>query len=206
MRKQAQGSLSAFSLIELLVVVAIIAVLLTLTSSGLGNLTSSLRIAQATEGVIGQFHLAKQRAMARNVNVEARIYQLPASGISLQAFRSVWLVEVDESRSNSTPLLRPFHLPDGVVFGENVALSSLMDLPLTNDANLTFPGYGNSLQYRAIRFYPNGSTALTNADGGAFLTCYSARTDADLSLASAPNNYATIQIVPQTGAVRVYRP
>lgn len=199
----------AFSLLELLVVIAIIGVLMSLAVPALGSITASLRIAQATEGIVGQFNFARQRAMARNRTVEARIYQLPESAGNIRGFRAIWLVEPGETGGN-TPIQRPFRLPDGVVIGENASLSSLMDLALTNDTTLTFPGYGGVNSYRTIRFYPNGSTdlATTNAGGPAnwYLTCFSAHKAEDSSLSVAPNNMATIQIVPKTGAVRIYRP
>ncbi len=199
----------AFSLLELLVVIAIIAILMSLAVPALGSITSSLRIAQATEGIVGQFNLARQRAMTRNRTVEARIYQLPESAGNIRGFRAIWLVESGEAGGN-TAVQRPFRLPDGVVIGENASLSSLMNLVPTSDTNLTFPGYGATNSYRTIRFYPNGSTdlATTNAGGPAnwYLTCLTARKAEDASLSVAPNNMATIQVVPKTGAVRIYRP
>lgn len=189
-----------FSLTELLVVIAIFAIAMSFAVPAIGGLTSSLRIAQAGEGIVGQLGIARQRAITRNRTVEVRLYKV--SGSDFPAYRAVWLVENGEG--TATPIQRPLRLPEGIVIGEHQDLSSLVTRGSTNDPQLPFPG-GAGTDYLRFHFYPNGSTDLDPATNW-FLTLYHARSASDATSASPPTNYTTVQIAPKTGSVRVYRP
>lgn len=198
-----QGGLSpAFSLIELLVVVAIIGVLSTIAIGGLNNVARSTNLASAAQRLGDQFALARQTAVARNMPVEVRIYDLPDYDSTTGNFMRGMQVFLSDGTAVSRPLL----FPQRVIVSTNTTLSpmlSSMDSGTTN-----FSSYTNR-DYKSFTIRPNATLSITNASGvfsdtNCFLTLHH---ENDIKTDGVkPANFATVQINPVTSKVTILRP
>ena len=71
---------AAFSLVELLVVITIMLLLINFTSLGLNQVLKGMRIEQAGRLIMDEINLARQIAVARNLNVELRLIHKDRAG------------------------------------------------------------------------------------------------------------------------------
>jgi len=195
-----------FSLVELLVVVAIIAILGSLAMAGLGNVTRSANLVNAAQRVGDQLTLARQAAVTRNLPVEVRFYEVPdwdaAPGDAAQYWRAVQTFVRDGT--TATPLARPVLLPARVAI--NDGRSPLWDR-MTNTGTAALPGFG-SRSYRAITFRPNAMVDGFDGDNfnpaQAYLVLHHENEAGDGD--ALPANFAVVQLNPLTGKVTVLRP
>ena len=208
-RRHSGFSCRAFSLIELLVVVALIALLATFAVPAVGSLNRSNAVTRAQQLIEQQLVSARQTALARNRRVEVRFYKFTEPGAigNAQTFRAVQAFLIDEN-NKATPVGRMAKLPDSVLLNEVAANSSLLVLAdktwdASNDPQVSLPGVGTSYTAKAFQFRPDGSTGLT-ATNMWFVTIHSAINGA--TAATPPSNFATVQVDPVSGAVRSYRP
>lgn len=206
----------AFSLVELMVVVAIIALLMALAVPSLGNLIRATEITQGADQLQAAFAQARQIAIARNRTVELRIYRYrdPAQSTDPEAgrFRAVqsFVMESTPDSTTAQPVSRILRLPRSVYLAssKNLELSSLLNsakLPQVSGAELNHPISPVGLNYTAarIQFFPDGSSNL-DVRTKAFLTIVSSTTADDTS--SPPANFATLLVQPLSGKTRIFRP
>jgi uncharacterized protein (TIGR02596 family) len=226
MRRTVRG----FSLIELLVVCAIIAVIVGFTIPAATTLIKGSQLTQAAQIVSDQIGLARQLALSKNRSVEVRFYRFgdketpgessdnPENG----KYRAFQCFEITESGA-AVPLTKLQRLPSAVIMNR-AELSSLLDeknrtpkdaqkVPgapeLPRDVKLAY-------RYQAFRFLQDGSTDLPALDPGSndaktwFLTLHSIDLPDTLSELKDPKggtiNFFTLQIDPVSGAIRSYRP
>ena len=191
---------SAFSLIELLVVVAIIGLLMTAAVPALNSVLENGRLTQAATLVVNQFTLARQKATAENKNITLRFIRKDTSS----SYDRIQLVTLD-SANNATPVSRLTTLPMQTAIASDTGLTSLMSLT-ESTANSTqdpsLPELGTSYLYKQCTFRPRGSLDL-NIQSNWFATVVLQR---NASNPTAPANFATIQIDPVNGGLQVYRP
>jgi uncharacterized protein (TIGR02596 family) len=211
-----------FTLVELLVVLAIIAIVASLTVGLAGTLKGSV-LSQATDELSGYLREAHQIALTNNRKVEVRFYQygnplyageianLPSSG----KFRAVWLFQIND-QSVYAIAARPLFLPQGIIIDSGVTLSSLIApganpsnpiVSANNGAAATdsahpLPGVSNA-QYVGFHFNRDGTTDL-GVGNNWFLTLH-ATSDGD-ALTTAPKNYASLRVDPVNGSVMIFRP
>lgn len=193
---------SAFSLIELLVVVAIIGILAGSAIGGLNNVARSTNLTSAAQRLGDQFALARQTAVSRNLPVEVRIYDLPDyDSTTGNLMRGIQLFLPD-----GTPVSRPLLFSQRVIISTNTTVSpmlSAMDSGTTNFSTYT------SRSYKSFTIRPNATLSKTNAvgtfsDANCFLTLHhenDAKPDG-----IKPANFATVQINPVTSKVTILRP
>jgi len=206
----------AFTLLELILVMAIIVFL---TVVALPAFTSVLRgsdITTATALLTAQFNLARMQAIARNRQVQVRIYSYadpripgenPASSATWH-WHAIQSIELDLA-GNTLPN-KVQKLPNGAVIDENTNLSTL--LPSAASGRVLIPGSattgsipaaGTSYNYTTFTYNPDGSTDLSPSLQW-FLTVRSINT---LSSGSTPPaNFATVQVDPLNGTTLVFRP
>ena len=191
---------SAFSLIELLVVMAIMALMISLLVPAFNSIGESNRITSATQIVVAELNKSRQEAIARNRAVEVRLYTIAPKdepgNTSLRAVRALRSIVLDESANygSNARFGRLSHLPGGIQISTNTTLSST-----TLSANSTepLPGFGSST-YVAFRFRPNGGTDLSTNVTWTLVS--------DRGRGAPPPNFATIQLDPRTGRARLFRP
>jgi len=203
------SSRSAYTLIEILVVITIIGVLSTLALPSLTGIRGASNIGLAVETVQGALTNARQLAVTKNREIEIRLIEMadPSGPAARNQMRAVQILELRENGSYSAGKVRS--LPSGTIIGASETVTSLSSLAnvTASGSDSAIPRVSRDYKYRSFRFRPDGTlnlqSLLPSADSY-FLTIYDEK--AKLGSSSLPPNYATIQLEPDTGAVVLYRP
>lgn len=190
----------AFSLVELLVVMAIMVLILTLITPAFNSVLRGGAITRSGQTVSDQLALARQTAIARNQIVTVRFLKMPGDGVETEPrYRGIQAVAQQDDGSLK-PLSRVVKLDPNNEIADAAELSTIISKPSVTGS--TDVG-GKSVTYAGFRFRPDGSTDLdlTSADGW-YLTVKDTRPSDD----PIPTNFFTIRIDPFTGQGRVFRP
>lgn len=192
-------TIRAFSLIELLVVVAIIGLLAALTLPAIGSTLRGSAMARTGSVLADQFQLARQYATARGRAAEVRLYKTSRPGATGTGYRAMQIHLLDERGELASPASPLVQFPDGVLLSENDLLSPLLTKAKIS-TNAPLPAFG-STPYKAFRFRPDGSADVVQGED--FVT---AVFENDLALAGTPANYACAKVNRINGKVEVFRP
>jgi uncharacterized protein (TIGR02596 family) len=223
MKNALKKSPSGFSLIELLVVCAILAVVAGFTVPAASTALRGSQLTQGSQLLSDQIALARQTALTKNAAIEFRIYkfadpEIPGetpSNPSTGRYRAFQTFEILDS-GGAIALGKIQRLPNSVIFNEKT-LSSLIDLatstqaPMTGNAttNLTAPPLAGTVnrnyQWISFRFLPNGGTNL-DPNKIWFLTLHGSTTNPVTTTSAADLNFFTLQIDPVSGTTKSYRP
>lgn len=188
----------AFSLIELLAVMAVVAIIIAISLPAFTSLTSGSNLNRAGQMVGDQIALARQEAVARNRDVQVTFYNLTNG--ATKGWRGMRILRVDQTQNGTVTNVatRLVQIPDGIVISADPATSPLLSAGTTGTTNL--PGYG-TVEYSSFRFRANGSMESGFGATNNSLTLQNASAQGN-----PPSNYYTIQVNPLTGKVSVYRP
>lgn len=211
----------AFSLVELLVVMIIIAIITSLTIPAFSSLGKAQAISTAGSSLLDQLALARQTSVAQNRVVEVRFYKRlenPSQAVSSAnpaRFRSFRTMVYDEEVKNAFAQTTMQDFPARIVLCEDKVFSTLIFPYTTTVPSRVFlkedisPTEKN-VEYQYIRFKPTGGTDLSSTGTPApdadrwFLTI---KSDNDTSTTTRPaNNYFTVMLDAVSGRVRTYRP
>lgn len=188
------AGIAAFSLVELLVVIAMIGILAMLAASSFNTLDGHT-VTQQGQILNDQINLTRQLAVSRNREMELRLISYAANnGVN-------WALQICESSSdpqNARAFSRLVRLADGTVIDTSPQLSPL--LAHLETASAAFPTLG-TCAYQALKFRPNGRVKGSFPAKQDYLTL---RPRCDPS--DHPANYFTLQIQSVTGRISVYRP
>lgn len=217
---------SAFSLIELVVVIAIIAIIATFTVPAATTILRGSAMTQASQMLTDQISLARQMALSRNRAIEVRFYVYadpeapgedpkatlntadPTGGGKAQ-FRGLQLFEIVES-GVAVPLDKPQRFPVTVVMNAGplstlIAAATQKPYKVWTSKDPELPrGVSKNYLYTSFRFQQDGSTNLT-ATGSWYLTIHNL-TDKLATPTTPPPNFFTIQIDPVSGSTKGFRP
>ncbi len=224
---------AAFTLVEMITVVGIIALLVALATPALVDVIRATRLNSSGDSLSNRLSLAQQSAVARSNEVEMRFYKYTdptnpdASGEPL--FYAYQVVDVPNG-ADPRAISEVYYLDSGIVLSALTKFSPMMqtttDQRPDSTGNYLFkPATGippASVRYAALRFYPDGSCRLlTTANGSgssanasataytvkplpeSYFTLVEARTMND---SNTPNNFYCLQLDFYTGKVRTYRP
>lgn len=210
---------NAFTLVEMLVVMAVVLVLLGLLVPATVSMLRGSQLTQGGDLLMAQLDAARQAALSRNRAVEVRLCR-PTGG----QYTTIMPLYVTTTMSSTgiitkayTAVSKPATLPSAVIIDAGSILSTILNPGgiTAQSAQSTDPRLGNlgtGYQYIAFQFKPDGSTDLINQTSPSatgttslwFLTVHNL-TDGD-SLANPPSNYYTIQVDAYNGHVRQFRP
>lgn len=179
----------AFSLIEMLVVIAIIAMIMASATPALMRTMQATRLATTGDSIMGAITEAKQLAYAQNVPVELRFFKYPDQdfpGSTVQLFRSYQMFKIvtltqgvganAQVSESVVPVGTLSKLSDGVVIAAGQDLSPLLngqngqsldDVKTNAAGGVGYSGVAGA-KYNAIRFMPDGSCRRVNAQQGGF--------------------------------------
>lgn len=179
----------AFSLIEMLVVIAIIAMIMASATPALMRTMQATRLATTGDSIMGAITEAKQLAYAQNVPVELRFFKHPDQdfpGSTVQLFRSYQMFKIvtqsqgvgasAQVSESVVPVGTLYKLSDGIIIASGQDLSpvlngldgqSLDDVKPNAGGGPGYSGVANA-KYNAIRFMPDGSCRRVNAQQGGF--------------------------------------
>ncbi|GAT35456.1 Verru_Chthon cassette protein D [Terrimicrobium sacchariphilum] len=190
----------AFSLVELLVVVAIIGLLAVLAVPAMSSITGGTSMTRAGQIVADQFAYARQEAVGKNREVQVRFVWRDGSQPGYAGVQ-LWAPAPNDVTSYR-PISRISWLPDGTVMASNSKMSPLIAGASIRETNGVFPGRGNT-KYCGFRFRPGGGTDLGFDTTSNFVTVVR---DRDAAKTDVPDNYAVIQVDQVNGRIRTYRP
>ncbi len=184
------------TLIELLLVIAIVLTLLCFALPSVTGITGASKLTKAGQLVGDQFQLARQYAVTKNQNIQVRIYKTHRTDEAADSYCATAIFQLP-SDGSSPQILEPVaYLPSGIAIAQNDVLSSLLDQFEPTELD---PKFGKN--YRSLTFRPNGSVEIINAKS--WLTIVKAH---EIDVASLPKNYYTIKVVPANGIVKTFRP
>ena len=206
---------SAFSLIEVLAVVAIVAVLLASTAPYVSGIVTATRLRTAAEIVHGQLLEAQSMAVMFNTDVELRLYEAPdlIDQAATPALRRLQILTLrppisiadpkpgeeppaEEEPTTFSPIGSFITLDHSIEISAQSKYTSLVDLGYQDDPGDTQGRY-IALRYRSDgtpRLLPNQPWFLTLHEKGA------------LDHAEKPTNFITLQIDPSTARLRTFQP
>lgn len=208
---------AAFSLIELVVVIAIIAIVATFTVPAATSILRGSAMTQAQQMLTDQISLARQFALSKNRSVEVRFYQLAdpeqpgedATKPDTGQFRALQIFEIVES-GVGVPIDKVQRLPSSVIMNQTGQLSSIIggtgqtiQTPGNQDPDLP-RGVAKKYKYVSLRFQPDGSTTLAPT-GKWFVTIHNLSDGATMTSVEG-KNFFTIQIDPVSGSTKGFRP
>ncbi len=222
---------SAFTLVEMITVVGIIALLVALVTPTLVDVIRSTRLSSSGDSLQNRLSLAQQNAVSKSTETEMRFYKYTdpdSDKPSTDLFYAYQVVETPNG-GNPRPASEVYYLDSGIVLSADSNLSPLLQTAAAQqeDSNQNYlfvppTGVGGSaVSYAALRFYPDGSCRLLNDDtpgetataaalaftvpplATSFMTLVESRT---LDSPTTPSNFYCMQIDSYTGKVRVYRP
>lgn len=227
---------NAFTLIELLAVIAVIAVVVAFAVPATNQILRGSQLTQGQQMVADQISLGRQLALSRNRTIEVRFYQFgdpetpgedftrPQDGM----WRAMQLFEVMEN--GAVVPAGPFQrLPrmTAMAAGATISSSTLLNEDMIGAAKLALNDQSTpelpveinnrkvarNYRYIGFRFLPDGSTNLpsqarsrTGANTDSDSWYVTVLNITDLTKPLASVNFATIMIDPFTGSQKVYRP
>jgi len=196
-----------FSLIELLVVLAIVGVLAVLLVPALGSLQRGAALGQAAQIVADQWQLARQTAITRNKPVRFFLLSVGDEAEVWNGLQSAVRLSTDPFDAAALEgfegLQRKYLLKAPIVFSTDPLLSTV----LSQGSDQSWQSGSESYETaRAIEFYPDGSVLLLNGgqsqpESLTLTLCL----DNESGLA-IPSNFACFVIDPATGRARLVRP
>jgi uncharacterized protein (TIGR02596 family) len=216
----------AFTLIEVLIVLTLIAMLLFFTVPGLKDVMKGSKLTSAADQIIGDLNLARQTAIKEGMPVEVRFYKFAGSGSStteerFAAYQCFQLAQDLNEPSDYTSERIPkavFEkvkvIPQGVVLVDSKKWSSLLTEDTMKQGSERVRGLvpgerDTEARYFSFIISPEGSTSLDQTGAKQwFITLVneSEYQKAANPEALKPKNFINIQVDPYTANTRRYQP
>jgi uncharacterized protein (TIGR02596 family) len=225
---------AAFSLIELLIVVAIIGVIAGFGVPALQGVLRGSALTTASGQLTDTINLARQHAITKNRIVEVRFYRFgdpevpgeTATDPTTGQFRAFQYFELNDS-GTIIPVGKFQRLPDTIIMNPGLKLSSLLgemperlikssDSGFKKDINPELPrGVKQNYDFVWFRFLPDGSTDLAptgkaggESQGGKYFITIHTLNDRTRTQSDTvpPPDFFTWQIEPVSGTSKTFKP
>lgn len=184
---------AAFSLIEILVVLALVSILMALIVPAFSSLLRNGDVTRGGQILTDQANLARQTASARNRVVELRFVQV----VGRAGYGAVQLWSPDRTGTLS-PLRKAALLPESVtIAAQPGAINGLPTGVMPAGSSLA------GQPYSALQIRPTGQITPVLAMKDLYFSVVPAVSAAQSQLTA---NYFILQLNPLTGAPLVYRP
>lgn len=195
-----QSRPSGFSLVELLVVIAVISLLAMLMVPAFNSINRGRFLEQAGAEVINSLAQARQHAMTMGVRTRWDLIDIGAGGGTNFRIHRVMAF----SGGQWEPVTRFSALPNTVELDSRSSRTSLITNAVSDPSAFTYNGENFSGRSRvSVDFHPDGMTTITSAVPPApFLTFRPSGSDAGSDSA----NWFSVVINPVTGRAEGYRP
>lgn len=207
----------AFSLVELLVVLAVMGFLAVIAAAAFTHIARSAGLNAGGNLLLDQLNLARQTAIAKNAQVEFRIYELPPDDAKTDEAPSVYrafqsfLISSDGLQTNAVS--RANFLPKGIRIAPEEEVSTLLQaksppyLASGTTAGVRVGNYPPTVyNYVAFHFKPDGTTDLGTAVSQNWYLSLAGEKERAAAGSQLPANFITLQLDPKTGRVRMFRP
>ena len=203
----------AFTLVEILVVIAIIAILAAIITPAVSGIIASTELTVASGTVADTLNLARQTALGANRAVEVRFYKLPKKGAAAGspaadlAYRGIAIFRLDDTGPRQIGTV--VRIEGSVECADDQKYGTL--LFHTEQDEGTLPGgsadSNEKFTYHRFLIRADGTTSLpvTAPPSGSGDTWH-IMLHASHQPAKDAANFATIQLDPETGRARVLRP
>jgi uncharacterized protein (TIGR02596 family) len=199
MKRRNSNNAKAFSLVELLVVVAIMGALFLIAMPVVNSLLDANNVSRGGQMVADLVNQARQTASSRNRAVELRLIKVPSRSAKGYSAAQLWMTD---ATGQSREYDRAVQLPQTVVVAETSQLSQA--LPLMSKGTMpSTVAVGGGQDYVAFQVRPNGLVTPAQEMKNCYVSVVSIRS-ADAT--SFPNNFAMVQVNPLTATPLVYRP
>jgi uncharacterized protein (TIGR02596 family) len=216
---------SGFTLVEILVVLALIAMLLFFTVPGLKDVLKGSKLTSTADQIVADLNLAKQTALKESIPVEVRFYKFSDPSARneerIGAYQCFRLKQDMNFPSDYTKPRIPVPLfekvkaiSQGVVIVESQEWSPLVSDPkMVQDRErvrgLVSGQQNTEASYFSFIISPEGETSLDRT--GAKQWYLTLVTESEMQKAKdpasmKPDNFITLQVDPFTAAVRRYQP
>jgi uncharacterized protein (TIGR02596 family) len=212
----------AFTLVEILIVLAIVAMLLFYTVPGLKDVLRGSKLVTAADQIAADIGIARQTAIKEGVPVEVRFYKFrnpEAKGEERFAAYQCYRMRQDmNSPSDYTkerialPVFEKLRfIPQGVVLAEVPEWSPLItDQKMKTDRERVFGLVSGErdteAQYLSFTINPEGETNLDRSGANQWYISLVTEKDYHNAPAIKPDNYIVLQVDPYTANVRRYQP
>ena len=212
-RKPSRG----FTLIELIIVITIIGIMMAFTVPAITGALKANKLTQASDLLRSQLAYAQLQAQKENASIQVRFFQytdptMPGGSDKFRAYQLFRRKSFDKSDANAggtnqnvetmEPISALKKLPPPIVFADSERVSTLLGLQKTRGQVPYKRNNPIDAQFVAFDFEPTGSTNLGSSKQW-YLTLVDEKKEKG---AQIPDNFATVQIDPFTGAVRLIRP
>jgi uncharacterized protein (TIGR02596 family) len=218
----------AFTLVEVLVVLAIISLIMFFSVPNMKEMIQGSKLTQAGDQLKYDLGVAQQTAVKDNLTVEVRFYQYlqpgqaaDASLVSFTAYQMFSLIP-DSTRPGDpraerilAPIGKINKLPSGVVIPASTIWSTLVTQSTIANGTQEVPGLipterKTVASYRSFQINPDGSTNLDTSGAEQWYVTLIDSKEIEKSNGSldalAPNNYICIQVDPFNGGTRWFQP
>jgi len=197
------GHRRGYTLVELMAVMAIMALLLAVTIPSIEGVNLGAGITQGGQLFSDQVSLARQLASARSITVEVRCIRVPARSATGYTALQLW------SPASSMPISRMVNLPDGVAISQDTTKVSPLFASFPSTGVMPTGGATAGDAYVAFTINPSGMVgpfAKTGTEPTMTTTSVGIVPVAHAADTALPTNYALVQLNPVTGATVTYRP